>query len=69
MACGSCAERARQRAEAAAAAAQGVQGVAKTSRPSYTVLAPNPEDNRTFTEYIDAATYKRQVNGTLTTST
>ena len=45
------------------------QAVARGAPAKYTVSAPNPEDNRTFDRYIDAVTYKRQVNGTLTTST
>lgn len=65
MACGSCAERA-QAAAAAQAAAQGVQGTASTSRPKYTVIAPDGS-TESFVEYIDAVTHKRQVNGTLTT--
>lgn len=65
MACGSCAERARMRAEAAANAVQGVDtGV----RPKYTVISPDGS-RTTFDEYIDAATFKREVNGTLTTHT
>lgn len=72
MACGSCAERARARQEAAAAAATGT---AKTSQATYTVLAPDGSaktfDHATFgaNAYLEAQTYRRQVNGTLTTST
>ncbi len=62
MACGSCAER----AAAAAAAQAAAQGTASTSRPQYTVIAPDGS-TQSFTEYIDAVTHKRQVNGTLTT--
>lgn len=73
MACGSCAERARAAQEAAAAAA--VSGTAKTSQATYTIIAPDGStksfDWATYgaNAYLEAQTYRRKVNGTLTTST
>lgn len=40
-----------------------------SSGARYTVLAPDPDENQTFDSYIEAAVYRRQVNGTLTTHT
>ena len=65
MACGSCG----QRRTSAPMDHDTAQAVARGAPAKYTVSAPNPEDNRTFDRYIDAVTYKRKVNGTLTTST
>lgn len=71
MACGSCAERARQRQEAAASA----QGTPATTQAAYTVIHPDGSTTSfTYAEYgneayIEAVTLRRKVNGTLTTST
>jgi hypothetical protein len=60
MACGSCG---KARQVIGAGQAQQIVSEAK-----YTVRAPDGS-SKTFDTYIDAATYRRQVNGQLTTHT
>lgn len=40
-----------------------------SSGARYTVQAPDSADDRSFDSYVEAAVYRRQVNGTLTTHT
>lgn len=63
MACGSCGQR-RELAEQAAATATAPSG----RKATYTVIEPSGA-TKSFDNYLDATTHRRQTNGTLTTST
>lgn len=66
MPCGSCAERQRRREQEQAALSSG----AHASRPRAVYVVTTPEgDRQEFSRYEDAAVYRRQTRGTLTTTT